>query len=574
MFPKVGRKAMRGYNRRSPFLAAFLAVLLSLVAATAAAVDVLASNAFINHTEFLVSSEDRFKLGFFSPANSNLLYLGIWYSGIPTLDVVWVANRQRPLPGTSTGFLTMAANGSLIVTDREGRVYWSTEAAQLAGGRVPAARLLDNGNLVVDTGGIYAWQSFDHPTDTMLPGMKLGYDRRRGVGTNFTSWRGTDDPSPGPFTMVMDPRGDPQVIILRGAAAWWRTGPWVGRQYSGIPDMRPYNNFSYSFVSNDEGIFYRYDVWDNSVLTKVVVNTSGSLVHQVWQNSTAAWESIWWSPGDRCDFYNVCGPNAICSIPVGCTCLPGFKPRRTDDWERGSTDAGCEPEKSTSACRDGKGEFKMVSSVKLPDTSGAAVDQSKGTVECRATCLRRCSCTAFTSSDGSGCITWSGELLDLRAYPAGQGQELYVRVADDMQYANESCHDDASRDLDLKIFPFGVIASATNNFTYANKLGEGGFGPVYKGILNGREDVAVKRLSKSSGQGLEEYKSEIQLMAKLQHTNLVKLLGCCIEAEEKILIQRWVCNWIGKSGFTSLRASRRGFCIYTSTQDSQWFIET
>ncbi|CAI9095196.1 OLC1v1031080C2 [Oldenlandia corymbosa var. corymbosa] len=98
------------------------------------------------------------------------------------------------------------------------------------------------------------------------------------------------------------------------------------------------------------------------------------------------------------------------------------------------------------------------------------------------------------------------------------------------------------REGDLNIFSFGSIVVATNNFSEENKLGEGGFGPVYMGrLLDGRE-IAVKRLSKTSGQGLEEFKNELILISKLQHTNLVRVLGCCIHEEEKMLIYEYMPN--------------------------------
>ncbi|KAF8409423.1 hypothetical protein HHK36_005499 [Tetracentron sinense] len=91
-------------------------------------------------------------------------------------------------------------------------------------------------------------------------------------------------------------------------------------------------------------------------------------------------------------------------------------------------------------------------------------------------------------------------------------------------------------------FDLVTIAAATNNFSYARKIGEGGFGPVYKGVLETGQEIAVKRLSKSSGQGIEEFKNEVILIAKLQHRNLVRLLGCCIQGEERMLIYEYMPN--------------------------------
>ncbi|XP_021811187.1 G-type lectin S-receptor-like serine/threonine-protein kinase B120 isoform X3 [Prunus avium] len=97
-------------------------------------------------------------------------------------------------------------------------------------------------------------------------------------------------------------------------------------------------------------------------------------------------------------------------------------------------------------------------------------------------------------------------------------------------------------DTELPLFSLQSVLAATNNFSEANKVGEGGFGPVYKGILPGNQEVAIKRLSKKSGQGHQEFMNELKLIAKLQHTNLVRLLGCCIEEEELILIYEFMPN--------------------------------
>ncbi|XP_062094612.1 probable leucine-rich repeat receptor-like serine/threonine-protein kinase At3g14840 isoform X1 [Humulus lupulus] len=94
---------------------------------------------------------------------------------------------------------------------------------------------------------------------------------------------------------------------------------------------------------------------------------------------------------------------------------------------------------------------------------------------------------------------------------------------------------------ELHFFELDSILMATNKFSITNKLGQGGFGPVYKGQLHGKE-VAVKRLSSSSSQGYEEFRNEIILISKLQHRNLVKLIGCCIENEEKLLIYEFMLN--------------------------------
>ncbi|KAM3701622.1 hypothetical protein ACJW31_05G187500 [Castanea mollissima] len=95
---------------------------------------------------------------------------------------------------------------------------------------------------------------------------------------------------------------------------------------------------------------------------------------------------------------------------------------------------------------------------------------------------------------------------------------------------------------EMHYFNFNTILTATNNFSDDNKLGEGGFGPVYKGKLVNGKEIAVKRLSMKSKQGLEEFKNEVILIAKLQHKNLVRLLGCCSERDEQLLVYEYMAN--------------------------------
>ncbi|XP_031499613.1 cysteine-rich receptor-like protein kinase 10 [Nymphaea colorata] len=94
----------------------------------------------------------------------------------------------------------------------------------------------------------------------------------------------------------------------------------------------------------------------------------------------------------------------------------------------------------------------------------------------------------------------------------------------------------------LPQFSLRTVEGATDRFSKSNKLGEGGYGPVYKGKLPDGQEIAVKRLSGRTGQGLKEFRNEVELIAKLQHTNLVRLIGCCLENEEMILIYEYMPN--------------------------------
>uniref|UniRef100_A0A2N9J0P4 Cysteine-rich receptor-like protein kinase 10 n=1 Tax=Fagus sylvatica TaxID=28930 RepID=A0A2N9J0P4_FAGSY len=111
-----------------------------------------------------------------------------------------------------------------------------------------------------------------------------------------------------------------------------------------------------------------------------------------------------------------------------------------------------------------------------------------------------------------------------------------------VQHVSEPYGENDITTIESLQFDFDTIESATNKFSEDNKLGEGGFGTVYKGTLPNRQEIAVKRLSKSSGQGVEQFKNEVVVVAQLQHRNLARLLGFCLEGEEKILVYEFVPN--------------------------------
>ncbi|KAL8474825.1 hypothetical protein ACS0TY_031306 [Phlomoides rotata] len=102
--------------------------------------------------------------------------------------------------------------------------------------------------------------------------------------------------------------------------------------------------------------------------------------------------------------------------------------------------------------------------------------------------------------------------------------------------------DDGVQDSSDLFFKLEVLQIATNFFSELNKLGHGGFGPVYKGLMSNGQEVAVKKLSLTSRQGLKEFTNEVRLLLRLQHKNLVMLLGCCVEGPEKMLVYEYLHN--------------------------------
>ncbi|KAJ6829328.1 receptor-like serine/threonine-protein kinase SD1-8 [Iris pallida] len=585
---------------------------LSLSLSTAAARDTITPTQPLADNETLVSAGGTFALGFFTPNNSvdRRRYIGIWYYNITVQTIVWVANRANPVI-RSTGQLSVTPNGTVMITNREtSTVVWSVVSEFSVA--IPVLELLDTGNFVLrEEGDItqnnHAWQSFDYPTDTLLPGMKLGVDKvAAGLSRNLTAWKSKDDPSPGEYYAAMGTDSSPEMYLFdRSSKKVWRSGPWDGIRLGGIPNMN--GGVTYSFVNDNEEVSFSYQA--SGITPMLKISQEGMI--QIWNFRAQSWNVFWFAPRDPCENIGMCGSYGICDITKSptCSCLQGFTPKSPAKWALRDGRDGCVREVELDCRSEGNDTtFLAVDGVKLPESSSSLDGNIFSLDACRSECLKNCSCTAYAISvGGGGCVIWVTDLFDVEQL-VGAGKDLHMRIkgsADgagrqstevagkhscfsshsQSQKANRravaivvslisgalllSCfifflwrkkkrrkvnlgrtiffgdkldEDDRRKELDLPLFNFGTIAAATESFSAKNKLGQGGFGHVYKGTLGGDKEIAVKRLAKSSQQGAEEFKNEVMLIAKLQNRNLVRLLGCCIQGEERMLIYEYMPN--------------------------------
>ncbi|KAI3675465.1 hypothetical protein L1987_85055 [Smallanthus sonchifolius] len=248
---------------------------------------------------------------------------------------------------------------------------------------------------------------FDFLQNTLLPGMKLGWNLVTGKERHLMSWKSDDDPAFGDFSYGIDIHGYPQAIITKGRKVEYRGGPWNGVRFTGTPKMS--SNTFYTFTFGFEPI-------------------SG---HR--------------SQGCRH------------TIPLN--------------------------------CNSGEG-FNKYTNLKLPDSRESWYNDTMTGVECENMCKRNCSCTAYAhlniSGTGNGCLLWSGNLTDIRTF-VDNGDTLYIRFSASelgVPENDEGRSDD--EDLELPLFGLSTILQATNNFSINNKLGEGGYGPVYKWLHGSR----------------------------------------------------------------------------------------
>ncbi|KAL2932290.1 hypothetical protein RDABS01_037700 [Bienertia sinuspersici] len=307
----------------------FLILFLSLQ--FSASIDTITPNNPLNEGDVLTSKAGKFTLGFFSPGNSTTRYVGIWFTKVSVQTVVWVANRNNPI-NDFHGILSINRNGHLTLTSQNTPIWSSNISDSVTrNSSSMSCQLLDSGNLVLttDNGKSLLWQSFDHMTNTFLPGMKLGLDKKSGLNRYITSWRSKDDPSPGNFSFRVDPNGSPQFFLYQGSNPVWRTGPWVGQKWSGVPDMTRAYIFNYSFISDMNEVSVTYTVLNDNIITIFLVDgVSGTVQRRTWHENSKSWVQFWSAPKDDCDQYGECGPFGSCNPNSGnqfhCSCFPGY----------------------------------------------------------------------------------------------------------------------------------------------------------------------------------------------------------------------------------------------------------
>jgi hypothetical protein len=411
----------------------------------------------------IISDGGEFAFGFFAPSNSTpeKLYLGIWYNNIPRFTVVWVANRATPAISSSTPSLVLTNNSNLVLSDVNGHVLWTTNTTT-AGSSSPSPRsnsttgsvavLMNTGNLVLRSlSGKMLWQSFDHPTDTFLPGMKIGRSHKTHEGNSLVSWKDAHDPSPGTFSFSVETDLFVQNFIRNGSHPLWRSIVWTGYTISSMPYQLNTSSLLYlAYVDTVDEISIIFTVFEGAPPMRFVMSYSGRLQLLSWnRNSSDDWTvHVTWPDSSECSRYAYCGPSGYCDYTEAtpaCKCLDGFQPTDEGEWSSGKFSQGCR-RKDPLRCSDG---FLAMPGMKVPDKF---VRIRKRTLEeCVAECSSNCSCLAYayanlnsseSKDDVTRCLLWIGDQLvdtqkigNMSSYffnTAGAEAEetLYLRVAD------------------------------------------------------------------------------------------------------------------------------------------------
>ncbi|KAJ4895614.1 G-type lectin S-receptor-like serine/threonine-protein kinase [Raphanus sativus] len=419
-------------------------------------------------------------------------------------------------------------------------------------------QLMDNGNLRLQdnrNNGEILWESFKHPYKySFLQRMTLGTSNTTGENLKLTSWRSYVDPSTGNYTAGLASFSFPELtfpelLIWKNSVPIWRSGQWNGQVFIGLPDVDSLLFLDgFNLINDNQGTFSMSFANDSFIGWRIGVRF----------------------PSTDCDAFGRCGPYGICNSreDPACKCVKGFVPRNNTEWNARNWSNGCvrkallrcerQRDVSSNGGGGGKGDgFLKLQKMKVPINA----EQSLANVQaCPKQCSDNCSCTAYAYDRGIGCMLWSGDLVDMQSF-LGSGIDLYIRVAHSelKTHSNRvlmitapllgvvfvaavcglfACRKFKKRPAPEKDTSAELMYKRMEELTSGNESASNQVKlkdlPLFefKGVLPEGHEIAVKRLSRASGQGLEELLNEVVVISKLQHRNLVKLLGCCLEGEE------------------------------------------
>ncbi|VAH02583.1 unnamed protein product [Triticum turgidum subsp. durum] len=572
------------------------------------AVDTITSTTPLSGSQQIVSQGSKFTLGFYSPPQGNTTssnyYIAIWYSNIPLVTTVWTATTDVPVSDPTTASLEIASDGNLVLLDQaKNQLLWSTNESIASNSTMATIR--DSGSLDLtdaSNSSIVYWRSIDHPTNTWLPGGKLGRNKITSVSQRLVAWKNMADPSPGLFTLELDPNGTPQFFSQwNSSITYWSSGPWNGYNFSFSPEMTTTYAYESRFINNDTEGYLFYSLKDVSVVSRFIIDVGGQIKQLRWLGYSQQWVVFWSQPWSQCEVYALCGAYGSCNLNAlpYCNCVQGFSQKVQSDWDLQDYSGGCKRntplqcQTNSTSAQAPSDKFHVMEDVRLPDNAQDAVATSSQ--ECEVVCLNSCFCTAYTYNY-TGCFVWHGDLITLQdQYRGIGGGTLLLRLAaselPDQQrkkttiigsvvgglaavliilaivlfFLSRTCRRDRTfwisktagaaltdfrysdllddiQSIDSLLLDLLTLRVATNDFGEGTMLGKGGFGMVHKGVLPDGKQIAVKRLSHSSRQGIGELKSELVLVAKLRHRNLVSLIGVCLEEQEKILVYEFMPN--------------------------------
>ncbi|XP_050266154.1 putative receptor protein kinase ZmPK1 isoform X1 [Quercus robur] len=542
-------------------------------------------------TYVLTSPDNVFSAGFYS-VGENAFCFAIWFSNSST--IVWVANRDQPVNGKRSK-LSLLKNGNLILTDAGKFTVWATNTFSLS--LVVQLSLYNAGNLVLqNTESVILWQSFDFPTNTLLPQQLLSRN------TKLVSSRSQTNHSSG-FYELFFYNNNVLSLLFNGpevSSIYWPE-PWLVSweakrstyNNSRIAVLNSLGNFSssddFTFLSNDYGaVLHR----------RLTLDYDGNIRLYSWEKERQTWVVSWQANQKPCRINGVCGANSLCKYVVGsgrkCSCPPGYKMKDSVDWSY-----GCEPKFDLSHRNKNESVFLLLSNVEFYGYD-VGYYSNYSFDDCTNSCLQLHNCNAVQYAFETGDCFCKSLLLNGYHSP-DSGKNTYLRLPKSFESNKNLVKEfslDCSREGTIQLdrtyvknrekgivkfllwfacgvggleltcifvvwclliktrkssdadnqgyglaatrfrkFTYAELKKATNGFT--EEIGIGAWGVVYKGVLSDSRVAAIKRLNEAN-QGEDEFLAEVSIIGRLNHMNLIDMWGYCAEGKHRLLVYEYM----------------------------------
>lgn len=511
------------------------------------------------------SHSGQFAFGFYQKGNGYAV--GIWFNRISRRTVIWTANRDAA-PLSRDVQLIFTSDGKLILQQNQG------ESIAIVDRDLPpasSASMLDDGNFVLkNSSSSVIWQSFDTPTDTILPGQPLL------AGQKLVSSVSETNHSAGKFQLIMQSDGNLvqyPIDVAKPETAYWNTstftaGATVSLNLDVNGKLYLRNGTGFNIMNLYEGSPFSTGIY------RLTIDADGILgLYSSSSDQNGDWTVEWSPTTNRCVPRGLCGLNGYCLLTnqnPQCVCLPGFYLTKP-----GQNNSDCE--RNVSMSKNGDIEYNIIAleditweddpySV-LSMTRQACIENCLSDGNCEAALYKNQQCRKqrlplrFGSQEG-GVTTlfkvgnFSSVGKESRKEESRKELRIIVILSTSISFflaisgvviyryaykrVSNQGNDRWAEDVALRPFMYHELEKATNGFR--DEVGKGAFGTVFKGAISNGKTVAIKRLEKMMAEGEWEFQNEMKSIGRTHHKNLVRLLGYCHDGSNRLLVYEYMTN--------------------------------
>ncbi|EES02405.1 hypothetical protein BDA96_03G060900 [Sorghum bicolor] len=536
---------------------------------------------------FLTSPNADFSCGFYE-VGGNAFSFSIWFTNTMEKTVVWTANPKSPVNGHGS-MVSLNHGGNLVLTGVNGTVTWDSKTSS---GKGTTVALLDTGNLIIrDSNGAVLWESFSSPTDTLLPFQALTKATRL-VSGYYSLYFDNDNV----LRLMYD---GPDISSIYWPSADYSVFQNGRTNYNStrvaVLDAEGY------FLSSD-GLNIKSSDWGTVIKRRLTVDYDGNLRMYSLNASDGKWIISWEAIAKMCDVHGLCGQNGICqsSPRFHCSCPPGHEMIDPHIWNK-----GCRPQFSKScnnieefqfiklprtdfygfdqtfnqsvsleecskicldACscsaftyKKGPGlcytkavlfngysdpSFPGDNYIKLPKDLG--ISTSLVSRKSHLTCNRNIPEIVEGSASMYGMSSVDKKWTTYYVFAAILGALVLLFTGTSWWFLSSKQNIPKSMEAgyrmvtsQFRMFTHQELREATGKFK--EEIGRGGSGIVYRGVLEDKRVVAVKKLTNFS-HSEEELWAEMSIIGRINHMNLVRMWGFCSERQHKLLVYEYVEN--------------------------------